>query len=446
MPLTFKGGIHPDYNKGFTFASPIEKMPPTKTYIYPLSQHVGSPCKALVGVGDAVTVGEKIADSTSPVSSPIFSAVSGKVVAIEPRYTVSGFKVESIVIENDFKDTVCEHLIPLPEGKKPEEYTSEEIIEIAREAGLVGMGGAAFPTALKLKSSIEKKVNTVIINGSECEPYITSDHRAMLEYPRFILGGIKLILQCLHLDSAYIAIEDNKKDAIETMKSIVSGTGISVKELKTKYPQGGEKQLIKAILGYELPPGKLPLDIGVAVFNVDTCASLYRAAASGFPLIKRIVTVSGEMVKLKKNLLVRLGTPISELFDYCGGLKKGADRIIVGGPMMGFAQHTLDVPIIKGSSAVLALGYDKRHYASEEDNCIRCGKCVDACPMRLMPNYINLYLRKNMLDECEKLNVQDCIECGCCAYSCPQRLYLIQSMRIAKEKLRIRKQQKEAAK
>ncbi len=441
MPSTFKGGIHPDYHKDFTCATPIEKLPPSQFYVFPLSQHIGKPCTALVNVGDAVTVGQRIAESDSPMSAPIFSSVSGKVVAIEPRPVTSGFDVLSIVIENDYKDTVCDNLIATPKGKTLAEYTPEEIIKIAKDAGLVGMGGAAFPTAVKLTSAIEKKVNTVIINGCECEPYITSDHRAMLEYPRFIVGGIRLILQCLNLDKAYLAIENNKKDAIDTMRKIIGNDDkIIIKELQTKYPQGGEKQLIRSVLGYEISPGKLPLDAGVAVFNVDTCASLYRASVSGFPLIKRIVTVSGDKVNAQKNLLVRLGTPVSELFNYCGGLKKDAERIIAGGPMMGFALHTLDVPVVKGTSAVLAFGYDKSHYATEDATCIRCGKCVAACPMKLMPNYINLYISNGRIDLCEKYNVMDCIECGCCAYSCPQRLYLIQSMRIAKEKVRFAKQ------
>ncbi len=433
MFSTFKGGIHPDSNKSGTAASPIEKMPQSPYYIFPLTQHIGAPCTPLVSVGDHVCLGQKLADSESPLSAPIFSSVSGTVTAIEPRYTVSGYKTDSIVIENDFKDTVCDTFLPLPENKTFEEYTSEEIIDIARNAVLVGMGGAAFPTSFKLKCALDKQVDTVIFNGSECEPYITSDHRAMLEYPRFIFGGIKLILKCLHLDKAYIAIEDNKKDAIETMRSFVEGTKIEVKELKTKYPQGGEKQLIRSVLGYEIAPGKLPLDAGVVIFNIDTCAALYRAVYSKLPLTKRIVTVSGEMVTQRKNLLVRLGTPIADVINYCGGLKNGAKKIVIGGPMMGFAQHSLEVPIVKSSSAVLALEYDAKKYDSASNNCIRCGKCIDACPMKLMPNIINLSLKNNAIEDYNEYNVSDCVECGSCAYVCPQRLHLVQAMRIAKE-------------
>lgn len=441
MLSTFKGGIHPESSK-LTAASPIEKMPPSKYYIFPLSQHIGAPCKPLVNVNDNVLVGQRIADSDSPLSAPIFSSVSGKVVAIEPRNSIYGLKVMSIVIENDYRDSFTKDLLPLPEGKSVNEYTSEEIVQIARDAGLVGMGGAAFPTALKLKSALEKGVHTVIFNGSECEPYITSDHRAMLEYPRFIFGGIKLILKCLHLDKAYVAIEDNKKDAIDTMKSFLENSSIEVKELKTKYPQGGEKQLIRSVLGYEIAPGKLPLDDGIVIFNIDTCAALYRAVASGLPLTKRIVTASGDMMKTKKNLLVRLGTPVSDIIEHCGGLKKSDVKIVIGGPMMGFAQHSTDVPIIKSSSAVLALSFNKNDYNSSYNNCIRCGKCIDVCPMNLTPNLINLSIKNNAIDDYNEYNVMDCIECGACSYICPQRLHLVQAMRIAKETVKSKKDKK----
>lgn len=433
MAFSFRGGIHPPYNKDKTFAKDIEKLPEPQEVIIPLQQHIGAPCTPIVSVGDKVDIGQKIGDcDLSSLACPVHASVSGTVKAVEPRWHPNGTKVLSVVIENDLEGRMSPECLPF-DGSL-EDLTPETVITLARDAGIVGMGGASFPLYAKLKTAIDKKVDTLIINGCECEPFITCDHRAMIEYPRLIVNGIRQIMQCLGLKDAVIAIEDNKPDAIDAMTLTAENTGITVQALPTKYPQGGEKQLIKALTGREIPPGKLPMDIGCAVFNVDTCASLDRKISRGIPLIRRVVTVSGEAVANPKNILVPIGTPYSELFRYCDGFSVNPYKIINGGPMMGSAQHTLDAPVIKNTSALLAFAGEEESFA-EDPACIRCGRCVSACPMRLMPNYIYMYAQKGEFDRCKDLNVQDCIECGCCAYSCPGRLYLVQAMRMAKSRI-----------
>lgn len=433
MARTFRGGIHPDYNKERTFARAIERLPAPDKVIIPLRQHIGAECSALVKAGDYVRLGQPIGDSDSPISSPVHASVSGTVKAVEPRWNQNGLKVMSVVIENDFEDNRFDACLPLKKDKK--NLTAEEIIDGARRFGIVGMGGAGFPLHAKLKTALENKVDTVIINGAECEPFITCDHRAMIEYPRYIVEGITLIMQCLGVPDAILAIEKNKPDAINSMRITAENTGIKVVELATKYPQGGEKQMIYAVTGREIPPGKLPTDIGCCIFNVDTCASLARGFDSGLPLYQRVVTVSGDAVKHPKNLLARIGTPYSVLFDYCGGFEKEPYKIVCGGPMMGMAQHSLEIPVVKNTSALLAFA-EGNETIDEDPTCIRCGKCARVCPMHLMPNYIYLYASQGDYNECKKLNVSDCIECGCCSYSCPGKLHLVQAMRMVKGKLR----------
>ena len=429
LAFSFKGGIHPEYNKLRTFASPVEELPAPPELVIPLSMHIGTPCESLVVAGDYVKMGQKIADSSASNAVPIHSPVSGIIKGIENRWHPFGTKMRSIVITNDDEDTIDEDLEPIE--KDIEDMTTEEIIALARNSGIVGMGGAAFPMHLKLQSALSKNIDIIIINGSECEPYLTADHRGMVEYPRVISGGIKLIMQCLGMTNAIVAIEDNKPDAINTMRAATEETNIAVIEVPAKYPQGGEKQLIKAVTGREVPPGALPMDVGCVVFNVDSCASLYRAYSKGVPLIKRLVTVSGSAVVNPKNLLVRIGTPYVHLFERCGGFAEEPYKIICGGPMMGTAQHTIDVPIIKSTSALLAFSGGEESF-EENPTCIRCGKCVNVCPMKLMPNYLALYASKGDFEECKKLNVMDCMECGCCSYVCPGKLYLVQSMRMSK--------------
>ncbi|MBQ6053302.1 MAG: electron transport complex subunit RsxC [Clostridia bacterium] len=429
MAFSFKGGIHPDYNKERTYASPIEVLPPTEEMYLPLSQHIGAPCTPTVQPGDHVKMGQIIADNPVAMACPIHSPVSGRFRGVVQHWHPSGTRQPTMVIENDGLDTVDESLHPY-EGDL-DDLTPADIIQFARASGTVGMGGAAFPLHVKLKTALDKKIETIIINGSECEPFITADHRAMVEYPATIINGVKLIMKCLNKDTAVVAIESNKPDAIASMSKAAEDSDIRICELPTKYPQGGEKQLIKAITGREIPPGKLPMDIGCAVFNVDTCASLFRYVSKGRPLTKRVCTVSGSAVIRPANLLVRIGTPYYALFDYCNGFVEDPYKIISGGPMMGSAQHALETPVVKNTSALLAFCGDEESF---EDNptCTRCGKCIEVCPMRLLPTYIYQHALAEEFAECKKLNVTDCIECGCCSYVCPGKLHLVQAMRMAK--------------
>lgn len=434
MAFTFRGGIHPDYMKERTSASVIvSDLPRPERVVLPLAQHIGAPCQALVKVGDRVLEGQKIGDCESGLCAPVHSSLTGIVKAIEARWHPNGTKVLSVIVEGDGTDDKVE-LTPF-EGEI-EDLSPDQIIDRARDAGVVGMGGAAFPLHAKLRTALDRRVKTVIVNGCECEPYITADHRAMVEYPRFIMMGAALIRRCLGVDDVVICVENNKPDAIATLRATCDGTGISVQELPTKYPQGGEKQLIRAVTGREVPPGKLPMDIGCAVFNVDTCASLYRAVFRGQPLIKRVVTVSGSAVANPANLLVRIGTPYKDLFAYCGGFSSDPYKIINGGPMMGTAQHSLETPVTKNTSALLAFAENGGEETILDDSaCIRCGRCVSVCPMRLQPTRLYECSVVERFDECAKLNVMDCIECGCCSYTCPSKLYLVQAIRMAKRSI-----------
>ncbi len=429
MALTFKGGIFPPVYKDKTKARPIEHVDDTPIVILPLSTYPGTICTPLVNVGDRVYLGQLIADSDNPDCIPVHSTVSGKVIDISAKWHPNGNKVRSIVIENDFKDTFYPDY--LLHRKNPDTMSSEEIIDFARESGIVGMGGQGFPTHLKLKYALAKQVDTLIINGAECEPFIAADERAMIEYPKFILGGVKMLMKALGLDTAYIGIEKDKANAISTMSIITEPYGIKVVPLHTKYPQGSERQLVYAVTHREIKPEEQAVDAGCVVFNVDTAASLYRSASTGMPLIRRVVTISGDCVKTSKNALVRIGTPLSYLVQSVGGFTTHPKKIILGGPMMGTAQHTLDAPLIKQCSGLLALG---KNYLPDDTvtECIRCGRCVDGCPVRLMPIYINMFFRQEKLDELRKNNVDDCIECGSCSFVCPAKIPLVQIMRMAK--------------
>lgn len=442
MVYSFKGGIHTPSNKEATRARPIEHIEEPQYVVIPMRQHIGTPCTPTVKRGDYVYMGQVVGDSDSFVSAPVHASVSGNVIEVSQRWHPNGDRVMSVVIENDYMD------VPIPDKakriKNPDKMTPEDILALSREAGLVGMGGAGFPTHVKLKTAMDKKVDKFIINGAECEPVITADERGMIEYPKFIVGGIRMIMKALRLDTAYVGIESNKGDAISTMKIIGEPYGIHTVNLLTKYPQGSEKQLINAITRREVRPGELPMDAGCVVFNIDTCASLYRAATTGLPLIKRVVTISGPAVKTSKNALARIGTPMQYMFEAAGGFIAPPTKIIMGGPMMGVAQHTLEAPIIKQTSGLLA--YDKNEATTVSNpDCIRCGRCVKGCPMRLMPNYINMFVKAEMFEEAEKYNVTDCMECGACAYVCPAKIQLVQVMRMAKFKIGSAKQ-KEAAK
>ena len=364
------------------------------------------------------------------MSANIHATVSGTVVDVAPRPHPNGSKVLSVVIENDFQDTPDPSLHPLD----MDAMTQEEIINAIREAGIVGHGGATFPADVKIRSGLGK-ADTLILNGAECEPYITSDHRVMLEQTDDVILGIKILLKALGLQKAKLAVEENKADVFSHVEKLLPADGsIELCRLKTKYPQGAEKQLIFALTGREVPSGKLPADAGCVVFNVDTCATIARKFRTGMNDIRRIVTVSGSAITAPKNLEVRVGTPIGEVIEAAGGFKEEPNKILMGGPMMGVAQFDLTAPIFKGTNAILAFCGDEAK-GSKTPSCIRCGRCVEACPMRLMPTYIYLYGEKGNLEACEKYDALDCIECGACTYVCPGKLPLVQGIRSAKQRI-----------
>lgn len=426
---TFAGGAHPHENKEKTAKLPIEVARLPDRVVIPLSQHVGAPCEALVKVGDTVAVGQKIGDSQAFVSAPVHASVSGKVTAIEPLPGPGGANVTSVVIESDGFDTLAEGISPRGDLAA---LSADEIKAIIREAGIVGMGGAGFPAHVKVAPPKDKKVDIYIINAAECEPYVTCDHRLMLERPQDIVFGLKALMKAAGVSEGYVGIEDNKPDAIEAMLAAVAGeTGIRVAALKTKYPQGGEKQLINAITRRTVPSGGLPADVGVLVSNVSTAVAVANAIRTGMPVIERTLTVTGPIIKSPKNLRVRIGTSFAELVEQCGGLTDAAAKVINGGPMMGIAQSSLAVPVAKGTSCILALGeadLDK----TQPRACIRCARCVDACPIHLMPIWISQYAERGLYDEAAKLNAVDCIECGTCAFVCPSRRPLVEAIRVAK--------------
>jgi len=430
---TFKGGIHPDDMKAATCGKPIIDLPASKEMVYPLQQHIGAPAAPCVSIGDRVLLGQKIAEAGGVVSAHIHSSVSGTVTAIEPRLTISGIKVNSIVIENDGLDEVSDNIQP----KSWQEMSAKEIVDAVREAGIVGLGGATFPTHVKLSPPPDKKIKYVIINGAECEPYLTSDHRAMLETPDEIIEGIKILMKVFDLKTGYVGIEENKPDAIKTMTEYAQkekDCKIEIVKLKTKYPQGSEKHLIKAVTGREVPSGKLPMDVGAVVDNIDTCAAIARVFMYGAPLLKRIVTVSGDCIENPSNFRVRIGTNIEDLIEKCGGLIKPAVKVIVGGPMMGIAISDTNIPVIKGSSGLLALSEEALPKKTPQ-NCLRCGKCVEGCPMNLLPNAIKEAVRAENMEKLEKLNIMDCIQCGSCTYVCPAEQTPLQYIRTGKTKL-----------
>jgi len=430
--VTFRGGVHPPDNKKHSRVLKIEDFPiPERVYL-PLSQHIGAPSTPIVAPDDFVTTGQRIADPGGVVSVPLHSSVSGTVEAITPFLHPSGTMVDTIIIKSDGNDTMH----PEIRGHADiAELSPEYIVEIVRDAGIVGMGGAAFPTHIKLSPPPMVDVEYCIINGAECEPFLTSDHRVMLETPEDVVYGCRAILKALGARHGFIAIEENKHDAIETFEAYLRHqSDISVVPMKTKYPQGAEKQLIKSVLGCEVPPGKLPMDMGVVVHNIDTSCAVARAIYNGTPLISRIVTVGGGAMNYFKNYRVRIGTLIKDIIEYAGGFDITPEKLIIGGPMMGIAQHSQAVPIIKGTGAVLALS-KKDISTTRGTSCIRCGRCVSACPVRLQPLKLMAASRQNDLARCEKLNISDCMECGSCSYICPAKEHPVGHIRVAKMRI-----------
>ena len=431
MAFSFFGGIHPKENKFYAEEQKIMEFPEPDLVVIPMSQHIGAPCRPLVKKNDLVTVGQKIGDNQG-LCVPVHASVSGKVKSVEMKPHTNGTTVTSVVIENDHQHTLCEDIKPRSQ-EEVDALTPEELIGIIREGGIVGMGGATFPTHVKLSGGIGK-VDTVIVNAGECEPYIVSDDRICQEYPDKIVSGLKVIMKILGLKEAHIGIEDNKPKAVRALRQECIDTGITVDVLPAKYPQGAEKQLIYAVTGREVPSGGLPAAVGCAVFNAATCMAIHDAVYEGMPLIKRVVTVTGDIVMEPKNLMVPIGTSFNELLEAVGH-SENPYKVISGGPMMGATQYDLSVPTTKGVNAITILGAGNK-YSIEESRCIRCGKCIDACPMKLMPVLMYKALYTNDVEEMKATNLMDCIECGSCAYTCPACVPLVLAFRSGKQMLR----------
>lgn len=424
--LTFRGGIHPYEGKELSKDHPIEKYLPKGDLVYPLSQHIGAPSVPCVKKGDTVLAGQKIADAGGFVSVPLHASVSGTVKGIEKRLNATGSMVDCIVIENDQQYQETEF-----QEARLEDLTKEEILNRIKEGGVVGMGGAGFPTHVKLAPKDPSKIEYILVNGAECEPYITSDYRRMIEEPEKVVKGLQVILTLFDSAKGYICIEDNKPDCIAKMKELVKDIDrIEVKEMMTKYPQGGERTLIYAATGREINSSMLPADVGCVVDNVETVISVYKAVILGRPVNSRVVTVTGNGIKEPKNLLVLAGTDMSELVDAAGGLKGKIAKAISGGPMMGFALYDLHVPCTKTTSAFLFLEHDAVSEAQEiQTACINCGRCVSVCPGHVLPARLAKLAERGDMAGFEALDGMECCECGCCSYICPAKRPLTQSIK-----------------
>lgn len=424
--LTFRGGIHPYEGKELSKDHPIEKYLPKGDLVYPLSQHIGAPSVPCVKKGDTVLAGQKIADAGGFVSVPLHASVSGTVKGIEKRLNATGSMVDCIVIENDQQYQETEF-----QEARLEDLTKEEILNRIKEGGVVGMGGAGFPTHVKLAPKDPSKIEYILVNGAECEPYITSDYRRMIEEPEKVVKGLQVILTLFDSAKGYICIEDNKPDCIAKMKELVKDIDrIEVKEMMTKYPQGSERTLIYAATGREINSSMLPADVGCVVDNVETVISVYKAVILGRPVNSRVVTVTGDGIKEPKNLLVLAGTDMSELVDAAGGLKGKIAKAISGGPMMGFALYDLHVPCTKTTSAFLFLEHDAVSEAQEiQTACINCGRCVSVCPGHVLPARLAKLAERGDMAGFEALDGMECCECGCCSYICPAKRPLTQSIK-----------------
>ncbi len=430
--LTFNGGIHPPHHKSSTENKSVEIAAQPKVVYIPLAQHIGAPCTALVNVGDAVKKGQKIGEPGGFVSAPVHSSVSGVVKGIKPMTVPGGQKAMCVEIENDFKEEVFEEIKPYA---GIDAMSKEELLNMIKDAGIVGMGGATFPTHVKLSPPKEKNIDVVVLNGAECEPYLTADHRLMLESPEDIVLGLQVIMKILDVGKGYIGIEDNKPECLKVMEaSAKTDSKIEVVGFETKYPQGAEKQLIYACTQREVPSGGLPMDIGLVVTNVATAAQIGKTLKTGMPLIERICTITGSVIKDPKNLLIKTGTLYSEIIEQCGGFTVAPSKVISGGPMMGLAQVQLEVAATKGSSGILCMSQDEVN-CEEASNCIRCGKCISICPARIQPMFISAFSLLYNYDKAEEYKALDCIECGSCSFVCPARRPLLQSIRVAKKEI-----------
>lgn len=424
----FPGGVHPKEGvngKEVTKSMALKNFVASRVVIS-MSQHIGAPCKPIVKPGDRVLMGQKIGEPVSVVAAPIHASVSGNVVSIDKILLPNGVQVEGVVIDNDFKD----EWVQITPVANPDSLTAQELKEVVHNAGIVGMGGAMFPTSIKLIPPKDLAFDTLVINGAECEPYLSADHRIMLENGDSVIDGIAIVLKSLGIPRAIVGIEDNKQDAIDLLKKKArKHSNITIKALPVRYPQGGEKQLIYALTKRRVPNGCLPATVGCLVCNVGTVASISEAIRTGKPVVDRILTMGG-LVNKPANFNVRIGTSLDDLFEQAGGIQQGAKKIIYGGPMMGMAVSRTDLYVVKGCTGILALGEES--LSPLEENCIRCARCSQGCPMELMPMMIDQYVRKNEADEAEKLGVMNCIECGICSFVCPAKRYLTQSMRTGK--------------
>ena len=429
----FSGGVHPDDQKTYTEALAITTLPAPGKVVIPLRQHIGAPCKAVVEEGDKVKKGQLIGEPQGFVSSSIHASVSGMVESIGPYHHPSGALIEAVTIASDGKDTLCDNI---KSAGNLEDLSPQEIRDKVNEAGIVGMGGAAFPAHVKLETPPDKpSIDTVIINGAECEPYLTSDHRLMLERPADVLYGLKAMMKALSAQTGIIGIEKNKPDALETMqKAVAEEQHIRVAPLPTKYPQGAEKMLIYSITKREIPSGGLPLDVGIVNHNVGTAVAITEALQQGKPLIERVVTVTGAGIKQPANLKVRIGTLVSEVLQAQGGLSEDTRKLLLGGPMMGMAQTTADVPVLKGTSGILAMTEADLPWHGEAE-CIKCSKCVEACPIKLVPTFIAQTAKHDLVERAEQYHALDCIECGCCSFICPAGIPLTKLIREGKAKI-----------
>ncbi|MDR2850313.1 MAG: electron transport complex subunit RsxC [Verrucomicrobiota bacterium] len=430
-PVTFRGGIHPEYHKGPAAASPIRELPLPARLVVPLSQHLGAPAKPVVQVGDTVTGGQLIAEANGFISAPVHAPAAGRVVALEDALTASGRTCGAVVIET--APAAEQAWQPLPAFPDWPSADAKTLTAHIGAAGIVGMGGAGFPTRVKLSPPADKPIDTVILNGAECEPYLTSDHRMMLEHAAEIRTGAEIIRHILGAKTVRVAVEDNKPDAIAALAKAFEGIGgdVAVTVLHTSYPQGSEKQQIYSVTGREVPRGGLPMDVGCVVENVSTAFAIYDAVVNGRPLTRRVITVTGDAVESPANLLAPFGTLYADLVAACGGVKGRAAKVISGGPMMGFTVGSLAVPTGKTASGLLLLS-PKRVSCFTSQACIACGRCVDACPMRLSPADMSQCVEADDIEGAEQVALMDCIECGSCAFVCPARRPLVHHFRRGK--------------